>query len=49
MIAKFTFDKTGIINTEFKPIIIYDYSQPKFAEGKDATRILKKLQISNTK
>lgn len=45
MIAKFTFDKTGIINTEFKPIIIYDYSQPKFAEEKDATRILKKLKL----
>ncbi len=49
MIAKFTFDESGVINTEFKPVIIYDYSQPKIVEGEDATRILSKLQLSNIK
>lgn len=49
VMAKITFDKSGIINTEFKPIIIYDYSQPKIVDGKDAERIMKKLQIPNIK
>ncbi len=49
IIAKITFDKTDVINTEFKPVIIYDYSQPKIVDGKDAERIMKKLQISNIK
>ena len=45
MIAKIRLDNTVVIVSEFKPIIIYDYSQPKIVEGSDATRILNKLSI----
>jgi poly-gamma-glutamate synthesis protein (capsule biosynthesis protein) len=45
VIVKITFNKNGVIKTEFVPTLIEDYCQPKILEGKDAEKILEFLKL----
>lgn len=48
IIAKITFDKNGIKDIEFVPVLIENYSQPKILDEKDpkSAEILLKLQMN---
>lgn len=40
VIGKYTFNNKGLINTQFIPVIIDDYSQPRFATALESGKIL---------
>lgn len=43
-IAEITFDKDKISKIDFVPVKIFDYAQPKLAEGADKEKILERLE-----
>jgi poly-gamma-glutamate synthesis protein (capsule biosynthesis protein) len=45
LVVKFIFNKQGIKSIELKPILIEDYSQPRFLEGERAKRIIERLKL----
>ncbi|MBI2616508.1 CapA family protein [Candidatus Gottesmanbacteria bacterium] len=47
VIGRYTFGKSGLKNIEFFPIIIENYSQPRFAERDEAEKILGKMKESS--
>lgn len=46
VVGKYTFNNQGLSRVEFIPIIIDDYSQPRFATKMEATSILSKMKAS---
>ena len=49
VLGKYTFNKEGLKSIYFFPIIIDDYSQPRFATEKEANKILARMQESTKK
>jgi len=47
VLGKYTFNSRGLINVEFIPVIIDDYSQPRFANKTEATKILVRMKESS--
>lgn len=45
LVVKFVFTKQGVKSIELKPILIEDYSQPRFLEGERAKRIIERLKL----
>jgi poly-gamma-glutamate synthesis protein (capsule biosynthesis protein) len=45
-IAQITFDKNKISKIDFVPVKIFDYAQPRLAEGADKDKILERLKIT---
>jgi len=45
MVVKIVFKKEGITELEFHPVIIEDYSQPRFASDSEAERIIARLDL----
>ena len=43
VITKISFNRQGIKDIEYQPIIIEDYSQPRFANDQEKDVILKRL------
>lgn len=46
VLGKYTFNNQGLINVEFVPVIIDNYSQPRFATKKEALNILDRMKTS---
>lgn len=46
VLGKYTFDNKGLMKVEFVPIIIDNYSQPRFATQTEANKILTKMKES---
>ncbi|MFA6550379.1 MAG: CapA family protein [Candidatus Gracilibacteria bacterium] len=44
--AKIDFTKTGVASINFEPVLIEDYSQPRFLEGRDRENILQKTRVN---
>lgn len=44
VLGKYVFDKNGLIDVSFYPIIIENYSQPRFASEKEAEKILTRMR-----
>lgn len=44
--VKIFFTKSGVERVEYDPILIEDYSQPRFAEGAEKEEVIKRLGIS---
>lgn len=44
VVGKYTFDQTGLVNVGFIPVIIEDYSQPRFASKTEAEKILTSMK-----
>jgi poly-gamma-glutamate synthesis protein (capsule biosynthesis protein) len=47
VVGKYTFNNNGLIKIEFIPIVIDDYSQPRFASKEEANAILNKIKLSS--
>lgn len=47
VIGRYTFGKSGLKKAEFYPIIIENYSQPRFATQKEANKILERMKTSS--
>lgn len=47
VLGKYTFSKNGLINVEFIPIIIDNYSQARFADKIEAYDILNRMKLSS--
>lgn len=45
VIAKITFNKNKIYKIDFIPIKIFDFAQPRLAEGSDKDKILQRLEV----
>lgn len=46
VLGKYTFNNQGLVNVAFLPVIIDDYSQPRFATEKEAVTILDRMKAS---
>lgn len=44
VIGKYVFDKTGLTNVSFYPVVIENYSQPRFADEQEAEKILGRMK-----
>jgi hypothetical protein len=44
VLGRYTFDNEGVVNVEFFPVIIDDYSQPRFAAEVEAKNILARMK-----
>ena len=49
IIGKYVFDSVGVKEIFFYPVIIEDYSQPRFANIKEAKKILEKMKENSEK
>lgn len=49
VIGKYIFNDNGLIDVKFYPIIIEDYSQPRFANREEAVKILNRMKQSSLK
>ncbi len=47
VIGKYTFNNKGLANMQFLPVIIDDYSQPRFATAAEAAKILSMMEESS--
>lgn len=47
VIGKYVFDSSGLADVRFYPVIIDDYSQPRFATQEEAVKILKRMEKSS--
>lgn len=47
VVGRYTFNDLGLINVQFYPIIIEDYSQPRFATESEANKILNRMKVSS--
>lgn len=47
VLGKYTFNNDGLINVEFIPVIIDEYSQPRFATKAEADRVLQRMKESS--
>ena len=48
VLGKYTFNNKQLINIEFIPIIIENYSQPRFATETEANNILQRMKESSS-
>lgn len=46
VIGKYVFDKYGLTDVSYFPVIIENYSQPRFAKEKEAVKILERMKKS---
>ena len=44
VVGRYTFYGTKLIDVEYRPILIEDYSQPHFVEGQEAESILNRMR-----
>lgn len=47
VIGKYTFNNKGLVKTQFLPVVIDDYSQPRFATALESAKILSRMQQSS--
>lgn len=49
VIGRYVFDETGLVDVSFYPVIIENYSQPRFAKESEAVKILQRMkEVSNS-
>jgi hypothetical protein len=49
VLGRYTFTDAGLINVQFFPVIIEDYSQPRFASEGESKTILERMKASSQK
>jgi len=47
VVGRYTFYGKRLAAVEYRPVLIEDYAQPRFVEGEDADRILKRMEESS--
>lgn len=49
VVGKYVFDKNGLVDVKFYPVIIENYAQPRFATQNEALKILGRMEDSTLK